>query len=51
MKQVAIDFSQNFRDNFFKFRDDLINVLNAGNDLESGIYTAPVDIRKTEIFK
>lgn len=41
MKQTAIDFSQNFGI-AFQVRDDLINILNAGNDVELGIYTAPV---------
>jgi len=41
MKQKAIDFSQNFGI-AFQIRDDLINILNAGNDVELGIYTAPV---------
>jgi len=40
-KQKAIEFSQNFGI-AFQVRDDLINILNAGNDVELGIYTAPV---------
>lgn len=45
LKQMAIDFSQNFGI-AFQIRDDLRNVLNAtnisNNDIDSGIYTAPV---------
>lgn len=41
IKQIAIDFAQNFGI-AFQIRDDLINVLNAENDINSGIYTAPV---------
>jgi len=45
LKQSAIDFSQNFGI-AFQIRDDLINVQNAenisNNDVELGIYTAPV---------
>jgi len=40
-KQKAIDFSQNFGI-AFQIRDDLKNILYAGNDVELGIYTAPV---------
>lgn len=45
LKRVAVDFSQNFGI-AFQIRDDLINVLNSdvflNNDINSGIYTAPV---------
>jgi geranylgeranyl pyrophosphate synthase len=45
LKQTAKDFSQNFGI-AFQIRDDLINILNAEkilvNDINSGIYTAPV---------
>lgn len=44
LKQTAIDFSQNFGI-AFQIRDDLINILNSelpNNDVNSGIYTAPV---------
>jgi geranylgeranyl pyrophosphate synthase len=45
LKQVAIDFSQNFGI-AFQIRDDLINLLNSDskheNDINSGIYTAPI---------
>lgn len=44
LKQVAIDFSQNFGI-AFQIRDDLRNVLNfnsSSSDINSGIYTAPV---------
>lgn len=41
IKQTAISFSQNFG-TAFQIRDDLLNILNNGNDFSSGIYTAPV---------
>lgn len=41
IKQTAISFSQNFG-TAFQIRDDLLNILNDGNDFSSGIYTAPV---------
>lgn len=47
LKNTAIEFAQNFGI-AFQIRDDLINILNSDelkpnlNDLESGIYTAPV---------
>lgn len=45
LKQVAVDFSQNFGI-AFQIRDDLINVLNSdtlsNNDVSLGIYTAPI---------
>lgn len=41
LKKIATDFAQNFGI-AFQIRDDLINVLNAQNDINSGIYTAPV---------
>ena len=41
LRQKALDFSQNFGI-AFQIRDDLLNVLNLGNDVNSGIYTAPV---------
>jgi geranylgeranyl pyrophosphate synthase len=41
LKNIAKDFAQNFGI-AFQIRDDLINVLNAENDISSGIYTAPV---------
>lgn len=41
LKNIAADFAQNFGI-AFQIRDDLINVLNAENDINSGIYTAPV---------
>lgn len=45
LKQVAIDFSQNFGI-AFQIRDDLINVLNekklSSNDVNLGVYTAPI---------
>lgn len=40
-KQTAVNFSQNFG-TAFQIRDDLLNILNDGNDFNSGIYTAPV---------
>lgn len=41
LKQKALNFSQNFGI-AFQIRDDLLNLLNGGNDFNSGIYTAPV---------
>ena len=41
LRKTAKDFAQNFGI-AFQIRDDLINVLNAQNDISSGIYTAPV---------
>lgn len=41
LKKTAKEFAQNFGI-AFQIRDDLINVLNAQNDISSGIYTAPV---------
>lgn len=45
LKQIAIDFSQNFGI-AFQIRDDLINILNTehslSQDINAGIYTAPV---------
>lgn len=41
LKQIAINFAQNFGI-AFQIRDDLLNVLNSGNDIISGIYTAPM---------
>lgn len=41
LKKTAVEFSQNFGI-AFQIRDDLINVLNSQNDIDSGIYTAPV---------
>lgn len=41
LKKIATDFVQSFGI-AFQIRDDLINILNAQNDIASGIYTAPV---------
>lgn len=41
LKSVAEEFSKNFG-LAFQIRDDLKNVLECGNDFQSGIYTAPV---------
>lgn len=41
LKKIAVEFAQNFGI-AFQIRDDLINVLNTENDIDSGIYTAPV---------
>lgn len=41
LKKIATDFAQNFGI-AFQIRDDLMNVLNAQNDISAGIYTAPV---------
>lgn len=44
LKQIAVDFSQNFGI-AFQIRDDLINILNSDYsslDVNAGIYTAPV---------
>lgn len=41
LKQTASNFAQNFGI-AFQIRDDLLNVLNVGNDVASGIYTAPI---------
>lgn len=41
LKNIATKFAQNFGI-AFQIRDDLINILNAQNDVASGIYTAPV---------
>lgn len=38
---IASDFAQNFGI-AFQVRDDLLNIINGGDDVSSGIYTAPV---------
>lgn len=46
--QLAQDFSENFGI-AFQIRDDLLNILNNGNDIQGGIYTAPVIFAVSEI--
>lgn len=46
--QVAEDFSESFGI-AFQIRDDLLNVINNGNDIQGGIYTAPIIFAAEEI--
>lgn len=41
IRSAARNFSKNFGI-AFQIRDDLLNLINGGNDFDSGIYTAPV---------
>ncbi len=47
-----LNSASNFAKNFgiaFQIRDDILNVLNNGNDINSGIYTAPLIFAQREV--